>query len=217
VGLLAATEVIETLERAYGRVRVPKRVRAFDMLVRLLCGYPTSEDNCAKGWDALAAKVGTGVADILSASARELATALRAGGAMAELRASRLQALALAVSGGADLASRKTLLKLPTIGEPGADAILLMTRVEQVAAVPSNATQVPVRLGFGTQERSYTATYRSAKQALDGELPRDYDARIRAYLVLKRHGQTVCKRTRPRCELCPLAASCPSFAAARAT
>ena len=47
-------------------------------------------------------------------------------------------------------------------------------RVEPIAAVPSNATQVPLRLGFGEEQRSYAASYRSAQQALEDELPRTF-------------------------------------------
>jgi endonuclease III len=32
----------------------------------------------------------------------------------------------------------------------------------------------------------------------------------RAHLLLKRHGQELCRRTRPRCAECPLAAGCPA-------
>jgi len=101
------------------------------------------------------------------------------------------------------------LKKLPTIGDPGADKILLFTRKEAIAAVPSNATQVTERL-FGL-EGSYAQIYRASQKALDEELPKTADARIRAHLLLKRHGQTICKRSRPKCELCPLTRDCSYF------
>jgi endonuclease III len=39
-------------------------------------------------------------------------------------------------------------------------------------------------------------------------LPRTFEARKRAYLLLKKHGQEICKRSKPKCESCPLAAHC---------
>jgi endonuclease III len=42
-------------------------------------------------------------------------------------------------------------------------------------------------------------------------VPEKFDARIRAYLLLKRHGQALCKRTRPKCSECPVSASCAYF------
>jgi endonuclease III len=82
--------------------------------------------------------------------------------------------------------------------------------VAPVAAVPSNAHQVPLRLGFGNGGGAYAAQYRSALAALDEALPATFPARIRAYRLLRVHGEQVCKRTRPRCEECPVARTCPS-------
>ncbi|MGH7285088.1 MAG: hypothetical protein ACRELY_26485 [Polyangiaceae bacterium] len=204
-------KILTTLEKTFGRVRVPRRARAFDMLIQQTCGYPASEEACAKGWDALARDVGTSANAILDASKGNLVKAMRAGGIVPEVRASRLVVIANAAKASADFRSRAVLKKMPTIGDPGADKILLFTRVEPIAAVPSNATQVPVRIGFGKESSSYAATYKSAQKALDSALPRTFDARIRAHLLLKRHGQTLCKRTRPKCELCPLTRDCDYF------
>jgi endonuclease-3 len=209
--------VLEKLERTFGAVKVPVRARAFDMLVRMNCGYPASEEACAKGWAALSREVGVSAKAILGAPTSKLVSAMRAGGIVPELRAGRLVEVASRAADGADLRSRKVLKTFPTVGDPGADRILLFTRVEPVAAVPSNATQVPLRLGFGKEQRSYAASYRSAQQALDAQLPRAYDARIRSYLLLRRHGEEVCKRSRPRCEECPVTPECSYFAGRRAT
>jgi len=208
------TKILDTLEKTFGRVAVPKRARAYDMLVRAQCGYPASEDACEKGWKALRATVGTSPDEILGAPRAKLVKAMRAGGIVPEVRAERLRAIAKRAKEGADFADRKTLKKLPTIGDPGADKILLFSRVLPIAAVPSNATQVPARIGIGKSLPSYAATYRSAERALDAALPKTFDARIRAHLLLKRHGQDVCKRSRPRCELCPLTRDCDYFVTA---
>lgn len=203
--------MLATLEKTFGRLPAPKRVRAFDMLVAQTCGYPASEEACAKGYDALARDVGTTADAILAAPKSKLVRAMRAGGIVPDVRAARLVHIAKAAKGGADLRSRKVLTKMPTIGDPGADRILLFTRVEPVAAVPSNALQVPVRIGLAPDGAPYAATYRAARAALDEALPRTFDARIRAHLLLKRHGQTICKRSRPKCELCPLTRDCAYF------
>jgi endonuclease-3 len=206
--------VLDALENTFGAVKAPARVRAFDMLLRMTCGYPASEDACAKGWAALSRDVGISAEAILAAPKAKLVRAMRAGGIVPELRAERLVEIASRVKDGADLRSRKVLKTFPTIGDPGADRILLFTRVEPVAAVPSNATQAPLRLGFGEEQRSYAGSYRSAQRALDAELPPTFDARIRAYLLLRRHGEDVCKRSRPRCEACSVTGECAYFAAA---
>jgi len=43
-------------------------------------------------------------------------------------------------------------------------------------------------------------------------VPEKFDARTRAYLLLKCHGQELCKRTKPKCPECLLQSSCAFFA-----
>jgi endonuclease-3 len=203
MGLMA---ILEKLEKTFGRVTA-KRESAFAMLVRQTCGYPASDEACAKGWDALSKDVGTTAEAILAAPKSKLVKAMRAGGIVPELRATRL--VQIAKSADADLSSRAVLKKLPTVGDPGADKILLFTRKEPIAAVPSNATHVTERL-LGLAG-SYAQIYKASQRALDEALPKTVDARVRAYILLKRHGQTICKRSRPKCELCPLTRDCAYF------
>ena len=80
---------------------------------------------------------------------------------------------------------------------------------QDILSKKTTATQVTERL-FGL-EGSYAQIYRASQKALDEELPKTADARIRAHLLLKRHGQTICKRSRPKCELCPLTRDCSYF------
>jgi len=60
----------------------------------------------------------------------------------------------------------------------------------------------------GEPGKNYAANYRTARGVLDMGLPRTFEARKRAYLLLKKHGQEICKRSKPKCESCPLAAHC---------
>ena len=107
--------------------------------------------------------------------------------------------------------ARKALKKFPTIGDPGADKILLFTKTAPVAAVPSNCVHVALRLGFGEEKKNYAASYRSAQEAIHAELPEECGALLRAYLLLKHHGQELCKRSRPLCERCPISSDCVYF------
>jgi len=108
---------------------------------------------------------------------------------------------------------RKALKKFPNIADPGADRILLFAGVAPVAAVPSNCPHVVVRVQHGKESQNYGVTYREAQQAIEAEVPGKIDARARAYLLLKRHGQDLCKRTKPKCWQCPVSSSCAFFAA----
>jgi endonuclease III len=93
--------------------------------------------------------------------------------------------------------ARKVLKKFPGIAEPGADRILLFARIAPVAAVPSNCPQVLSRILHGREQDTYRANYRESQEAIAAQVPETSDARRRAYLLLKRHGQELCKRTKP--------------------
>ena len=42
-------------------------------------------------------------------------------------------------------------------------------------------------------------TYREAQSLIEAETPKQFHPRQRAYLLLKEHGQTICKRVKPKC------------------
>jgi endonuclease III len=216
--------VLDGLEKLYGRVRARRAADPYELLVLAQCGYPASDIAYAKGFAALKESVGISLEAILRAPKARLVAAMRQGGIVPEVRAERLEEIATVVleEFGGDLdalkkmplpAARKLLKRFPTIGDPGADKILLLSHAAPIAAVPSNATQVPLRLGFGDEKASYAASYRSAQEAIDAALPQSFEARVRAYVLLRRHGEEVCRRSRPECERCPVTAQCAYFAA----
>jgi endonuclease III len=136
-----------------------------------------------------------------------------------ELRAQRLLQIAARVRDdfGGDLSAaltgslekvRRVLKAFPNIADPGADRILLFARLSAIAAVPSNCPQVLVRIQLGLERENYGVTYKEAQRLIDAEVPAGFEARMRAYLLLKRHGQELCKRTKPLCGKCPLSADC---------
>jgi endonuclease III len=143
-----------------------------------------------------------------------------------ELRAMRLKEIAARVLNefGGDLRAslagpmarvRKILKTFPGMADAGADRILLFAGIAPVAAVPSNCPQVLVRIQRGQERENYGVTYGEAQRAIAAEVPETVDARTRAYLLLKRHGQELCKRTKPKCEQCPIQAECAFFAGKR--
>ena len=195
----------------------------YEFLVWWHCGYPASDAACERGWGALTHAVGVAPEKILAASDSTLAGALKAGGMVPELRAQRLREiaervlrefggdLAAALAGPAD-AARKLLKKFPNIADAGANRILLFAGLAPVAAVPSNCPQVLVRIQLGLERENYIVTYREAQKLIEAEVKPALEARQRAYLLLKRHGQELCKRTKPKCERCPVSGECRYFA-----
>ena len=216
-------KLLDRLESFYGKQEPNWPTDPYLFLVWWLCGYPASEAVCARGWASLNENVGVEPEQILAARNEKLASALRPGGMVPELRALRLKEIAARVKDefGGDLRAalvgpmaqvRKTLKSFPNIADPGADRILLFAGLAPLAAIPSNCPQVLVRIERGQEHENYGATYREAQRAVEAAVPEKFDARIRAFLLLKRHGQEICKRTKPKCEKCPVRMSCRYFA-----
>jgi endonuclease-3 len=212
-------KILDRLESHYG-VQEPKwPTGAYEFLAWWHCGYPASDAACHKGWEAVQQAIGVEPRRILAAPTPALARALQSGGIVPEIRAIRLKEIAARVEEefGGDLRAalagplsraRKILKKFPGISDPGADRILLFAGLAPLAAVPSNCPHVLVRIRQGREGKNYSATYRDAQQAIEAELPSTFEARTRAFLLLKCHGQELCRRTKPRCDECPVAFCC---------
>ena len=211
-------ETLDALEKHYGPQSPSWPVEPFEFLVWWHCGYPASDERCTRGWDSLSTRIGVDTQQILKASQAALTEALRPGGMVPELRAARMQEIAQRTvqQYGGELASlfhgelsavRKALKQFPGISDPGADRILLFAGRDAVAAVPSNCPHVAVRIVHGHEREDYTVTYREAQEIVSAEVPRQLAARQRAYLLLKVHGQELCKR-KPMCSRCPIQAQC---------
>ncbi len=218
-------EILRDLESFYGPQEPIWPTDPYLFLVWWYCGYPASDAACAKGWESLNREIGTGIEQLLAASPDKLSRALKPGGMVPELRALRLKEVAARVKDeyGSDLRAalvgplaeaRKTLKRFHSIADPGADRILLFAGIAPLAAVPSNCPHVLVRIQSGLERENYGVTYRETQQAIAAEVPEKFDARTRAYLLLKRHGQEICKR-KPKCEQCPVSSFCAFFAGSR--
>jgi len=220
------TELLDTLAASYGEQTAAWPTDPYLYLVWLHCGYPASDAKCAKGWESLSTQIGVDVERILTAHPADLASALRPGGMVPELRAMRLKEIAERVlkQYGGDLREglngmsvgqvRSALKQFPNIADPGADRILLFAGISPVAAVPSNCPHVLVRIMAGQERENYGVTYREAQRMIEVGLPPKLDTRTRAYLLLKRHGQQLCKSSKPKCDICPVALNC-AFAAGK--
>lgn len=212
-------KLLDILEKRYGKPKPPHPTDPYEMLLYTLCGYPASEAACDKAFPVLKREINLDPDSILKAPEAKLVQIMRLGGIVPEIRAQRLKEVAGLVKReyGGNLRSamkkplpevRKILKQFPTIGDPGADKILLFSGAAAIAAVPSNCIHVPLRLGFGEEKKNYAASYKSAQEALNADLPSERAPRLRAYLLLKRHGQETCKTNRPRCGECAVSAEC---------
>jgi len=212
-------KILKRLEKFYGKQKPVGPTDAYEMVIYRNSGYPQSDARCGNGFEALKREIGLRPEEILAAPDARLAEVMRAGGMVPELRARRLKEIALMVvrDFGGDLQAalklppkeaKKAFKRFPTIADAGAEKILLFTGTAAVAALPSNGIHVPLRLGFGTERKSWAASYRGAQEAVRTELPEDCDSHLRAYLLLKRHGEELCRNTQPICERCPVSDEC---------
>jgi endonuclease-3 len=228
-------EVLDILENLYGPQRLAGPTDPYEMIVYVNSGYPAADLPCSRGFEALKREVGLKSESILEAPKAKLAKLMRLGGIVPELRAEKLKEIARMVKDqfGKDLlaalkkwmleekklpgkgirGAKSALQRFPVIGEPGAEKILLFAKLAPVAAVPSASVGVPVRLWKGEPGKNYAADYRAAREILSAGLDETFEARQRAYLLLKRHGQEICKRTAPKCGICPLTRQCSYFQA----
>jgi endonuclease-3 len=219
-------QLLDILASAHGEQTARWPTDPYLFLVWLHCGYPASEAKCAKGWESLSSQVGVDAEQIVKASTKRLASALKPGGMVPELRAMRLKEIAERVlkqyqgdlgEGLNELSvgqARAALKQFPNIADPGADRILLFAGISPEAAVPSNCPHVLLRIQVGQERENYRRTYSEAQQLIEAGLPPTFDSRTRSYLLLKRHREQFCKSSNPKCDICPVATNC-AFASRR--
>ena len=174
------------------------------LIVRENVAYLADDQARSAAFAALRRRVGLTPAKIAAAPPATLVE-IAGAGILAQGQADKLRTcaqLALAVG-----VSDATLRRFPGIGLPGADRIALLAGWRATPTVDSNGLRVLSRLGYVGEERSYAATYARAVAVL----ARSFHGRaalVRAYKILRTHGKGLCRRTRPRCDECPLRGAC---------
>lgn len=88
------------------------------------------------------------------------------------------------------------------------DALLEVTRH---GALDSNGLRVLLRLGYGEEKKSYAAMYRLVQKDAEAKREMDCPKMQNAHMLLRIHGQAICRRTTPLCDECPLASYCAYF------
>jgi len=204
----------------YGRPELPPFAGAFEAILWEIVAYLADDARRGAAFEALRKQVGLTPQEILAAPKAVLCEITRMGGSIAaEERAERLRAAAQLTMDqlGGDLDSalklppqkaKKLLMQYPMTGEPGAEKILMFAGALGVLALESNGLRVLVRLGFGEERKSYSATYKSVREVTLEELPADCKMLTKAHLLLRQHGQRLCLRNGPVCHACPVRIDC---------
>ena len=214
--------VVKALGKFYGKPSPPERVDPLELILYENVAYLVNDEKRKAAFAALKKNIGTKPAEILKASETELVAVTKMGGMVPELRARRLRQIAETARWifKDDLKSvlkkplpeaKKALKQFPSIGAPGAEKILMLTRSHPVLSLESNGLRVLLRLGFAEGKKSYSSTYRAMQETIKDQLTEGFDFLIAAHQLLRQHGQELCKRSAPLCEECPLKAECRYF------
>ncbi|HEX2758783.1 MAG TPA: hypothetical protein VHP60_09840 [Thermoanaerobaculia bacterium] len=212
-------EIVATLEKLYGKPAPFPSNDPWELILRENASYLVDDATREEVFRSLKARIGVSPEAILDAPRARLVEAIRKGGMRPPMRADKLLDAAevarekgladlrkLTKEGGPE--ARKVLKRFPGIGEPGADKLLLAAGSAVTLAPDSNGLRVLVRLGYAVEDANYAKTYRVAAEAVAPELPDDRDWLVAAHQLLRRHGQETCRRSEPRCEVCPLVKGC---------
>jgi endonuclease-3 len=214
--------IVDQLKAFYGPPKPPEVTDPLEMILLENVAYLVDDEQRERAFAALRDRIGLSPVNILSASEEDLSEVSRLGGMLPDARVSKLRAIAQIAlhEFEGDLAgavrqpaarARRSLKKFPGIGDPGAEKILLFARIQPALALESNGLRVMIRLGFGEQLKNYSGTYRSAQEAVDGQVEKDFDWLIAAHQLLRQHGRELCKNAQPRCKQCPISRSCRFF------
>jgi endonuclease III len=173
---LTLTQVVARLSKFYGAPAPPPVTDPFEQVLWENVAYLANDVKRAAAFSALRKTVGLRPEDILNAKPEKLLAVARMGGIVPELRAQRLRQSAeivhILLKDRLDAAldeslpdAKKTLQRFPTIGEPGAEKILMFAGKYPVLGLESNGLRVLLRLGFAEEQKSYSASYRGVKIA----------------------------------------------------
>lgn len=223
---LRLPDLLDLLAKQHGEPVKPIPKTPLEWILWENVAYLVDDEKRAKAFAKLKKTVGTAAEKIDAADREALLAVTVLGGMHPEARVDRLKEIAqIALDlGGGDLtkvlelapaAARKALKRFPSIGDPGADKILVACGSGGTLALDSNGLRVLVRVGFGTESKSYSTTYRSVISAVAKDTPANAAGLLSAHQLLRTHGQTVCRRTAPDCDACALESRCAFAAGAR--
>ena len=215
---IAFSKLVDKLQQHYGAPAPPPSADPLELIIWENIAYLAGDKRRAEAFALLKRTVGTRPDQILAAQHSALA-AIGKAGILPDVSAEKLLTIAKIAyeEFDSDLCSalkkplpqaKKALKRFPSIGDPGAEKILLFSRCYPMMALESNGLRVLCRVGFAEEHKNYSVTYRLAQDAILGQLPSDYDSLIRAHQLLRQHGQELCKRSKPRCTECPVRDSC---------
>jgi len=215
--LLRLREAVLLLKRHHGSPEALPTADPFELVLLENVAYLAPPARRHQAFAELRSTIGTEPRAILAAPREALLRVTQRGILKGTFAAKLRECARIAIEEcGGDLSAairaepakaRRTLRRFPGIGEPGADKVLLFSGLATGLAPESNALRVLVRLGLLEEQDSYARTY-AASRRVEWDGPASPKLMQEAHLLLKQHGQTLCRNRQPRCAACPLAGRC---------
>ena len=212
-------KILAALKKHYGEPALPPARGPFELVLWENAVYLMPDSRRAVVFECLRTQVGLTAKAISKASHEVLSVLAQLGGMRPETRVLRWREIARITLDqyGGDLdhvldepyaEAKKVLKQFPTIGDPGAEKILMYCGVASGLPLESNGLRVLTRIGFGRAQKNYGAAYKSVQDAIQLDLPRGAAPLARAHLLLREHGKTICKNNVPQCAKCPIEQMC---------
>ena len=210
-------KLIALLHAHYGEPGQPPARGPFEFVLWENAVYLLPDERRGEVFESLRAQVGLTPEAITKANDALLLTLANRGGMRPETRVFRWREIARITTQqfAGDLnqilswpydKAKRALKQFPTIGDPGAEKILLFCGAACTELpLESNALRVLTRVGFGRNQKSYGATYKSVQTAIAGQ---QLDSPLTAHQLLREHGKTYCKLNGPLCNTCPALEVC---------
>ena len=207
-------EIHRRLERAHGPLDPPRRLDPLEELILTILSQNTSDVNRDRAWTALRRRYPTWEA-LAGARPRSVAAAIRSGG-LSNTKAPRIVAVLREIrrrEGSFDLGWMRNatdaeveeyLLSLPGVGPKTAACVLAFALGRPALPVDTHVARVATRLGFLAPRTPSASAHRLLADLVPPSL------RVSMHVGLIRHGRTICRAGRPRCEACPLRDLCPT-------
>lgn len=207
------------LQKHYGTPEVPPAHGPFEFVIWENACYLLSDERRREVFEGLRDRVGLSAQAIWKADRNVLMPLAVRGGMRPETRVFRWREIARItleqfegnldqILGWPYAKAKKAVKQFPTVGDPGAEKILMFCGKAEGLPLESNGLRVLTRIGYGREEKAYGRTYRSVQEALQGQVPRGAAALARTHMLLRQHGREICHTNGPACGDCPVVDLC---------
>ncbi|MEM2328744.1 MAG: endonuclease III [Nitrososphaerota archaeon] len=206
------TNIIKLLSERYG-IQTPAhldRSDPFKVLIGTILSHRTRDEMTDLAFSRLFSKY-KNAEEIAKASLSDIMRLIKPVGFYRQKakRVKEVAKLILERYGGQVPRNRETLIELPGVGYKTADIVLSIAYGEPIVAVDTHVETVSKRLGIVR----WNAKYEETRKGIESITP-PYMRRI-VNGILVRFGKEICKKPRPKCELCPITIYCEWYARRR--